>query len=62
MNTDLSIIVPVFNEEENVQPLYEAVPGALADLSQSWELLLVDDGSDDRTFEIAAELASRTRE
>lgn len=51
---DLSIVVPVYQEEENVRPLVEAVRAALADMP-SWELLLVDDGSRDRTAEIAAE-------
>lgn len=45
---DLSIVVPVLNEEENVVPLVQAVREALEDLG-SWELILVDDGSDDET-------------
>ncbi|MGM0515974.1 MAG: glycosyltransferase family 2 protein [Pseudomonadota bacterium] len=45
----LSIVVPVYNEEENVAPLVERVHEALADYGAAWELLLVDDGSSDRT-------------
>ncbi len=44
---DLSIVVPVYNEVENVPLLYPAVTAALKDLTLSWELVLVDDGSRD---------------
>ncbi len=52
----VSLVVPVFNEEANIGPLVQAVRSALEPLG-SWELLLVDDGSDDATAKIAAELA-----
>jgi glycosyltransferase involved in cell wall biosynthesis len=53
---DLSIVVPMFNEEESVTPLVDAVRDALAG-HPSWELVLVDDGSRDRTVEIAGALS-----
>lgn len=53
----LSIVVPLYNEEECVQPLYEAVVSALADFPEDFELLFVDDGSVDKTFELAHGLA-----
>jgi glycosyltransferase involved in cell wall biosynthesis len=56
MNPDLSIIVPLYNEEDNVRPLFEAIAEALAPLPLSAELLLVDDGSQDATFARALEL------
>ncbi|MFQ5466591.1 MAG: glycosyltransferase family 2 protein [Kiloniellaceae bacterium] len=56
---DLSVIVPVYNEEANVEPLYEAVIAAVEPLGLSFELLLVDDGSADDTFPAAARLAAR---
>lgn len=56
-NSPLSIVVPVFNEEENVRPLVDAVRRALAD-SGDWELLLVDDGSTDGTVRIGRELGT----
>ncbi len=49
----LSLVVPVYNEQDNVQPLLERVHEALADYPALWEILLIDDGSMDRT---AAEL------
>lgn len=45
----ISIVVPVFNEEGSVLPLVEAVRDAMRDWREDWELLLVDDGSDDDT-------------
>jgi len=44
---DLSLVIPVYNEEENIPLLYPAVTAALKNLSQSWEMVLVDDGSRD---------------
>jgi glycosyltransferase involved in cell wall biosynthesis len=45
----LSIIVPMYNEAENVEPLVERVHLALAPYPWPWELILVDDGSADTT-------------
>jgi glycosyltransferase involved in cell wall biosynthesis len=45
----LSVVVPMFNEIENVVPLLQAVQGALADYPFPWELIVVDDGSRDGT-------------
>ncbi|WP_209601372.1 glycosyltransferase family 2 protein [Sinorhizobium kostiense] len=47
---ELSIVVPVFNEEESVQPLINRISEAMVDFGSSWELILVDDGSTDRTL------------
>lgn len=43
----LSIIVPVYNEEETIPYLYGAVKNAMQDINKDWELVLVDDGSKD---------------
>ncbi len=45
----LSLIVPVFNEAENIIPLIERIHEALGSLDREWELLVVDDGSMDDT-------------
>lgn len=55
----LSVVVPVFNEEESVGPLYEEVRVAADRTGRSWELLFVDDGSRDATAERLRELAAR---
>jgi len=43
----LSIIVPVYNEEETIPYLFDAVKIAMQDIGKDWELVLVDDGSKD---------------
>ncbi len=53
---DVSIVVPLYNEEANVRPLHEAIRDALSDFAHSYEVLLVDDGSRDATYERAAAL------
>ncbi|HFA60071.1 MAG TPA: glycosyltransferase, partial [Rhodospirillales bacterium] len=53
---DLSIIVPLYNEEDNVELLYRAIREAVLPLGLATEILFVDDGSRDRTFERAAAL------
>lgn len=45
----LSLVIPVFNEQDNIQPLLARVHEALADYPAPWEVLLIDDGSRDRT-------------
>jgi glycosyltransferase involved in cell wall biosynthesis len=57
---DISIVVPVFNEAENVRPLYEAVEEALAEASYTWEIVFIDDGSTDGTYKTLEELHSQS--
>ena len=56
MTVELSIIIPLYNEEDNVRLMYEAVRNAVLPLQRPTELIFVDDGSRDRTFERALEL------
>ena len=51
MSVDLSIIVPVYNEEDNAIPMFEAIRDAVAPIEREIELIFVDDGSKDRTVE-----------
>jgi glycosyltransferase involved in cell wall biosynthesis len=53
---DVSIVIPVFNEAENVTPLYHALTSALQATGYTWEVIFVDDGSSDATFEVLKEL------
>ncbi len=46
----LSIVIPMYNEEENVEPMMEHVDKALADYPFAWEFILINDGSSDRTL------------
>jgi glycosyltransferase involved in cell wall biosynthesis len=49
---DLSVVVPVYNEQESVVPLYQRVREACDSLGIAYEIVFVDDGSRDRTFPI----------
>ncbi|RII29157.1 MAG: glycosyltransferase [Geobacter sp.] len=55
---DLSIVVPIYNEEENISALHESIQKALASTSLEYELILVDDGSSDGSFPLLKELAA----
>ncbi len=52
----VSVVVPLFNEEENVRPLHEALKPVLEGLGRPYEIIYVDDGSTDRTLSLLAEI------
>ncbi len=52
---ELSIVVPIYNEVENIGPLIEQLTEALEGSGRSYEILAVDDGSDDGSFEALRE-------
>lgn len=56
---DVSIVVPLYNEEENIRPLYECVCAALTGHDFTWELILVDDGSGDQSCSILREITEQ---
>jgi glycosyltransferase involved in cell wall biosynthesis len=56
---DLSIVVPIFNEEENLEELVVSLTAVMQGYCERYEILLIDDGSTDRSFEIMKELAKR---
>lgn len=49
----ISIVVPVYNEQENIAPLFEAISESMANYDGDWDVVIVNDGSRDQT---AAEL------
>lgn len=57
MKVEISIIIPIYNEEKNISPLYERVKKVISNISTSHELLFVNDGSADKSLQIIKELA-----
>jgi glycosyltransferase involved in cell wall biosynthesis len=55
----LSVVIPVYNEEENIRLLHESLKKALDPLDKEYEILFVDDGSTDRTLSILEEIQAR---
>jgi glycosyltransferase involved in cell wall biosynthesis len=55
----LSAVIPVYNERENIVPLYDAVTSSLRALGQPYEIVLVDDGSTDGSSRALDQLAAR---
>jgi len=59
MKPYLSLIIPVYNEEETLPLLFDAVYTALESLPHSWEVILVDDGSVDKSVDILRQYAEK---
>ena len=55
----LSIVVPVYNEEDNVRPLFEKIQTVCEAIGDAYEVLFVDDGSKDKTFAVLSELSQQ---
>ena len=49
---NLSIVIPIFNEEESIPFLYEELEDVLDSLKIKWEVIFIDDGSVDKSFEL----------
>ena len=58
----LSIVVPVYNEEENVRLLFEKIQAVCETIGETYEVLFVDDGSHDETFTVLSELSEQKPE
>lgn len=50
MGPELSVVIPIFNEEESIYPLYEELNEVLISLKRTYEILFVDDSSTDNSF------------
>jgi glycosyltransferase involved in cell wall biosynthesis len=48
----ISIVIPVYNEEESILPLYQSLCRACEPLGKPYELIFIDDGSRDKTFDV----------
>ncbi len=54
---NISVVIPVFNEDQNISPLYKELKAALEGIEGRYEVICVDDGSDDGSSEVLQRLA-----
>ena len=59
---ELSLVIPIYNEEENLPFLMEAIHAALNPLNRSWEVVFVDDGSRDNSLDVLRSIAQKDPE
>lgn len=59
MSVDISVIVPLYNEEESLPELMEWIDRVMQEHGYSYEVIMVDDGSSDRSWQVVRELASK---
>ncbi len=59
---DLSLIIPVYNEEKNLPHLLDAISTVMAALQLRWEVIFVDDGSRDQSLAVLKELVAKDEE
>lgn len=50
MSLSVSVVVPIYNEEENVPLMYDALNRVLSEINRNYEIIFVDDGSTDRSL------------
>ncbi len=55
---EISVFLPVLNEEDNLRPMHKKIQEALESLGKSAEVIFVDDGSTDRSLEVLREIAA----
>jgi glycosyltransferase involved in cell wall biosynthesis len=55
-DVDLSIVIPLLNEEESLESLYKQLHSALEALGKSYEIIFIDDGSKDRSYSVLKRL------
>ena len=61
MRPNLSFVIPAKNEEDSIAPLYEEILAVLKDLKRTYEIIFIDDGSTDKTFDAMKNLAQKDK-
>ena len=56
---NLSLVTPVYNEQDNLPLLFEAINKVMPTMDRSWEVILVDDGSQDNSLAVLNEYAKK---
>jgi len=58
---DISIVIPVFNEKENIYPLYTKLKQVLESLKKSYEIIFIDDGSTDGSQDFLRQISQKDK-
>jgi len=58
----LSLIIPVYNEEKNLPLLYDSIKKTLEPIQQKWEVIFIDDGSQDKSLDVLKSLVEKDPE
>jgi glycosyltransferase involved in cell wall biosynthesis len=59
--TDISVIIPLYNEEESIRELHQQLRATLGRMNSRYELIFIDDGSTDRSFNVLRDLKGNDR-
>jgi len=59
---DISVVIPGLNEEENLLPLYEGLSRTLGEVGKEYEIVFIDDGSTDNSYQILERLHAKDQE
>lgn len=62
MNSEISVILPVFNEEKNISIIFEELKTNLERTQKNYEIIFIDDGSIDGSFRILSEIAQNYKQ
>ena len=60
-NLDISVVISLFNESMSIRPLYRQIKEVLSKIGKSYEIIFVDDGSRDNSFEILKSIHNKDR-
>ncbi len=58
-SVEISIVLPIYNEEENLEELHSKITETLVELGKEYEIIAVDDGSSDGSFEVLKQIHQR---
>lgn len=61
MSIAISVVIPIFNEAENLQELYRRLTRVMEGLNKDYEIVFIDDGSKDKSFSIIKDFHSRDK-
>ncbi len=55
----LSVVVPIYNEEENIPAFHSAIRSVMESMEEHWEVVYVNDGSRDKSLSLLVEIQQR---